>query len=95
MLKIIAIQNIHQYNVTLLFNNGVAKEINLLDVIQNAPPSVNKNELLKPQVFSALQIGEFGQLYWKNVAMMKDENNNLIPCEYDISAEYAYFDIKN
>jgi hypothetical protein len=37
------------------------------------------------------KIGEMGQILWDNAAEMKDENGNLFLCDYDISAEYAYY----
>ena len=78
MLKITAIKQIHNYTITLLFNNGVIKDINLLDEIQKLSSSyVNKTELLKQDVFCNVKIGSFGQLYWENLAYMKDEKNQL------------------
>ncbi|RRO17775.1 hypothetical protein [Flavobacteriaceae bacterium 14752] len=45
-------------------------------------------------IFKKVEIGNYGQILWHNVAYMKDLDGNKIPCEYDISPEFAYIHSK-
>lgn len=37
-----------------------------------------------------MQIGEWGELYWSDAAEITLLNGEKEPCNYDISAEFAY-----
>lgn len=49
------------------------------------------SKLYDEAIFRQVCIGEAGQLFWKDITTMKDEKGNTIPCEYDISPEFAYY----
>ena len=40
--------------------------------------------------FNQVKIGELGELYWENLAEMKNLEGELIKCAYDISPDLAY-----
>lgn len=49
------------------------------------------NKILNNEaVFKSALIGDFGEIYWANVAEITDLNGNKTPCEYDMSPEFVY-----
>ncbi|MFK7901123.1 MAG: hypothetical protein AB8B61_10250 [Cyclobacteriaceae bacterium] len=48
------------------------------------------NKILNSTTFPTAKIGQFGEIYWSDIAEMKDENGNTISCAYDLSPEFAY-----
>ena len=90
MIRAIEIVNISPFKVVCKFNTGEIKAIELENIINNANQFVNKKKLLEEEFFKQAAIGLFGELYWKNAAYFKNENGELISCEYDLSPEFIY-----
>ncbi len=90
MLKAIEITEVKPYQVTCRFNNGELRLIEMEKIIRDSNSFVNKQKLLEPVFFKQAAIGVFGQLYWDNAAYFKNENGELIPCEFDLSPEFVF-----
>ena len=90
MIKATEIITINPFKIVCRFNNGEVKQIDLENVINSANQFVNKKKLLEKEFFKQAAIGQFGELYWENAAYFKNENGELIPCEYDLSPEFIY-----
>ena len=91
MIKAVEILEIIPFKVVCKFNTGEIKQIELASMIKNSNQYVNKKKLLEEAFFKQASIGVFGELYWKNAAYFRNENNELIPCEYDLSPEFIYY----
>lgn len=91
MIKAVEILKISPFKVVCRFNTGEIKQIELESVINNSNQYVNKKKLLDEEFFKQVSIGVFGELYWENAAYFKNENGELIPCEYDLSPEFVYY----
>lgn len=50
--------------------------------------------LFGEEQFKQVKVGELWQIYWLNIAKMKDEYGNSIPCDFDMSPEYVYMNSK-
>lgn len=92
MLKIIEIKTIDRYSIVCKFNNEEIKKIDLDQALSAADKYAHK--IMSPDIFRQVKIGELGQLYWENVAEMKDLNGHMISCEYDLSPEFVYYNSK-
>lgn len=90
MLKIVEIISVEPYNVICKFNTGEIKIIALENCISTSSNNVDKAKLLNKEFFKQVQIGKFGELFWADSAFMKNEKNELIPCEFDLSPEFVY-----
>ena len=91
MIKTEKILDAQPYFLVCQFNNGEIKKLNVEAIFKDNVNSISANKILKEDFFVTAKIGEMGQILWDNAAEMKDENGNLFLCEYDISAEYAYY----
>lgn len=92
MIKAQEIVSIESFSIVCKFNNG---EVKRLDVDKVLPSDdVFAQKILDQSIFSSVRIGNLGQLYWENVAVMEDEMGNIIPCEYDLSPEFVYHNSK-
>ncbi|MEO6189351.1 MAG: hypothetical protein ABIO44_02300 [Saprospiraceae bacterium] len=89
MIKAKAILDIKPYSITCSFNNGEVRRLDVEKVLSKENKYVQ--EILTLPIFSQAKIGEFGELYWEDVAKMKDLNGNEIPCAFDPSPEFVYF----
>jgi hypothetical protein len=89
MIKTTKIIEIKPYKILCSFNNGELRQLDLESVLSTEDKYVQK--ILTPDVFSKVKIGEFGQIYWENIAEIKDLNGKSIPCEYDLSPEFVYY----
>jgi hypothetical protein len=90
MIKPLKIIEVAPYYIVCLFNNG---ELRKLTVEPNLLDKTNKSItdlIFNKNIFTTVKIGEMGQLYWENIATMKDEKGKLIQCEYDFSPEFVY-----
>jgi len=90
MIKPIKIVDIAPYYIVCLFNNGELRKFTVEPIFFS---KVNKSiidNIFSINTFNTAKIGTLGQLYWDNVATMKDEKGNPISCEYDISPEFVY-----
>lgn len=91
MRKIIKIEFNESNQIICHFDNNELRVLDLSNLINDK--YINKI-LSDENVFKSAKIGEFGELFWHNSAEMKDLNGNIIPCEYDISPEFAYYNSK-
>ena len=90
MNKIVEIIDIGKYYCVCKFKDGATKKINIEPLIKSHADKLTRN-LFDFSIFSEVKIGDMGQLYWANSSTMKDENGNLIQCEYDISPEFIFY----
>lgn len=90
MLKTIEIIDVIPYSITCKFNTGEVRKIDMKEIISNSNTYVDKEKLLNVEFFKKVSIGEFGELQWSNAAFMRDENNEWVKCEFDLSPEFVY-----
>jgi hypothetical protein len=88
MIKPQEIISLEPFSIVCRCNNGEIRKIDILQKLDNNNEFVKK--ILNFNVFSTAQIGDFGQIYWNNVALIRDTNGEIIPCEYDLSPEFFY-----
>ena len=88
MNKIVNISIQEPYKLLCSFNNGEQRLLDLVKVLNINQKYTNK--IFNTKTFSEVKIGSFGEIYWNNVAEMKDLKGNTIPCEYDICPDFAY-----
>ena len=69
---------------------GEKKILNMEPLINSQINITGVSKLLDEKIFKSVDIGEVGQLFWKDILSMKTEKGGLIACEYDISPEFAY-----
>ena len=91
MIKVNKIIEIKPFYIICQFNTGEIKKIRVDEVLSKQKNVSYLNNVIKEPVFSKVKIGELGQLYWENTAEMKDENGKSFACEYDMSAEFVYY----
>jgi hypothetical protein len=90
MIKPVKIVEVAPYYIVCLFNNGEVRKLTVEpDFFSKVSKSIN-DSIFNTNIFNTVKIGELGQLYWENLATMKDEKGDPIPCEYDISPEFVY-----
>jgi len=82
------ILSVAPYYIVCQFNNGEIKKIDVTSCLDKN--NIYVKTILTENVFKTAKIGELGQIFWDNIAEMKDENNNTIKCEYDLSPEFVY-----
>ncbi|WP_445734943.1 hypothetical protein [Mariniflexile sp.] len=88
MNKIINIYIQEPFKILCFFENGEQKILDLQQVLN--PEQKYMKSILNKKVFNQAKIGSFGEIYWEGVAQMKDLNGITIPCNYDISPDFAY-----
>lgn len=88
MKKITKIELQKPYRILCTFNHNEQRIIDLKEIFSADDPYAQK--VLNKSAFKKVQIGDFGELYWKDVAEMKDLHGKTIPCNYDISPEWVY-----
>jgi hypothetical protein len=89
MIKPQEIISITPYCIVCKCNNGEIRKIDISLKLNTNDLLVQK--ILKTNVFFTAQIGELGQIYWNNIASIKDINGELVACEYDLSPEFFYY----
>lgn len=88
MRKITAIKFLDSFKLLCIFNTG---EKRLLDVSKALDMQHGlAKKLTDPKVFSQARVGSCGEIVWEGIGEIKDYNGSVIPCEYDISPEFAY-----
>lgn len=81
---------IEPFKLVCHFDNG---EKRLLDLTKSLNgPKKYTSKILNKNEYKKAKIGSIGQIYWENMAEMKDLNGKTIPCEYDICPDYAYLE---
>ena len=88
MIKAVEILKIDFYTIICKFNNGEVKKIEVDKVLSTSDPYYAK--VLNTEIFKTVKIGQQGQLYWQNVAQIKELDGTYTACEYDISPEFLY-----
>jgi hypothetical protein len=91
MKKIIKIEFCENNQIICHFDNN---ELRIIDLSKTIKDKYITKILSDETIFKSAKIGEFGELYWANAAEIKDLNGKIIPCEYDISPEFAYYNSK-
>ena len=86
--KPIKILDISKEEIICEMSNGEIRSINLNESLQDTDKY--KKIVLKSDVIINAKIGDVGQIYWAEIAVMKDEDGNNISCEYDLSPEFFY-----
>jgi len=92
MIKAQEIVAIESFSIICKFNNGEVKKLDVDKVLPANDEFAQK--ILNTSTFNSVRVGSLGQLYWENSAEMKDEKGNIIPCEYDLSPEFVYYNSK-
>ena len=90
MIKPIKIVDVAPYYIVCLFNNGELRKFSLEPIFFSKVDKSIIDSIFSENKFNTVKIGTLGQLFWENVATMKDEKGNSISCEYDISPEFVY-----
>ncbi len=86
MIKVTEIVEIAPYYIVCAMNNGVKKRLEVLPLIENQK-SVRGVELLRERkIFESAKIGVMGEVFWKDIITIKNENWN-----YDISPEFIFY----
>lgn len=91
MRKIIKIELMDSNQVICHFKNG---EVRILDLSSTINDKYASKILTDEAVFTSVKIGEFGEIYWPDIAEITDFDGKVIPCNYDISPEFAYHNSK-
>lgn len=87
MIKVVEISHIRPYEITCLLNNGMYKKLMILPLIENHSHLDGVESLKNEQVFLNAEIGELGEIRWKNIVKTKD---GTAPLDYDISPEFVF-----
>jgi hypothetical protein len=94
MIKVNNITKIENYCIEILFNNGEQKTIDFKPIIDNNYNDIFIKKLLNINQFKQAKVGTLGEIYWENMATMKDTNGGVITCNYDCSPEFIYMNSK-
>lgn len=88
MKRILEISYQEPFKIVCSFNNGEQRLLDLQYALN--PKQKYTQKILNNKTFKKAKIGVFGEIYWEGIAEMKDLEGNTIPCEYDISPDFAY-----
>lgn len=88
MRKIRNIEVMDNYVIRCEFDNGEFRELDITTFMDKNGKYSKK--VYDKAVFSTVKLGEFGQLYWEDIAEMKTLDGEIIPVEYDICPDFAY-----
>ncbi len=86
MKKIVELYIEKPFVLLCVFANG---EKRLFD-LSNSLNDKYAKKLMNEEVFRQAKIGSFGEVYWENVAEIRNLKGELEPCQYDMSAEFVY-----
>ncbi len=87
MVKITKIELIDGKRIVCYFDNN---EVRILDLPDTLNDKYANTILSDEVVFRRAQVGQFGEIFWPDLAEMRGEDGEIIPCAYDISPEFAY-----
>jgi hypothetical protein len=90
MIHVITILDIQPYYLIVAFDNGEVRKLDMQPILESQKNYPGVAQLFDTNVFFNAKIGEFGQIYWDNILKMRDLEEKLIPCEYDLSPEFVY-----
>ncbi len=88
MKKIVKIKPIEPFRIICTFNNDEERILDLRALLDENDKYAR--QVFDRSVFQQVEVGDLGELYWKDLAEMKDINGDTIKCNYDISPELAY-----
>jgi len=88
MRKIIEISNIENSSLSLIFDNGEEKLLNLKSKLND---KFALKILSDFNILQNAQIGEVGEIFWKDAAEIIGIDGKTEKCNYDISPEFAYY----
>ena len=88
MKKIIDITFKEPYKILCYFNTGEKRMLNLKKILD--PQQKYAKKVFDDNVFYRAKVGDFGEIYWDNLAEIKDLDGKYISCVYDISPELIY-----
>ncbi len=91
MTKIVKIDLIEDNQIVCYFENNEVRILNLQSSISDR--YINKI-LSDKKIFKSAKIGELGEIYWSDIAEIRDLDGKTKLCQYDISPEFAYFNSK-
>ncbi|MCX6350280.1 MAG: DUF2442 domain-containing protein [Bacteroidetes bacterium] len=95
MIKPTGIIEIKQFQLTIKFNNGEIRRLDMETYLGKQNQHVIKEKIMNADFFKQVKIGELGQILWQDAAWMEDENGNTILCEFDISPEFVYYNSRS
>lgn len=90
MIKVKEIQKNDSYSLQILFSNGEIKLINFASIIQANANNEYFKILAIPEVFTKAKVGKLGEIYWENIATIKELDGSVSPCNFDFSPEFIY-----
>ena len=76
------------YQLICVFDNKEQRLLDLRNVLDETDKYAVK--VFNTATFNQVKIGELGELYWEDLAEMKNSKGELIKCAYDISPDLAY-----
>ncbi len=88
MRKVIKIELKDNHQIVCCFDN---EELRVLDLSSTTNDKYSQKILSDETIFKTAKIGVFGEIYWSNIAEIKDVDGRVQSCNYDISPEFAYF----
>ena len=89
MKRIIQIEIQEPFKILCLFENGEQRMINLEKLLDKQNKYASK--ILNEHTFRQAKVGSFGEIYWDEIAEIRDLEGRSSPCPFDISAEYVYW----
>ncbi len=88
MRKIVEVRTIKPFILRCTFDNGELRDLFLEKHIDKNGKYSRK--LFNELVFETVCVGENGELFWKDIAEIKELDGSITPCEYDICPDFAY-----
>lgn len=87
MHKVVSIDSIQPFEIICSLNNGFKRKIEVEPLIQNHLHLTGISVLLDPSVFLKAEIGEMGEIRWRNIIHGSDGQL----WDYDISPEFIFY----
>ncbi len=88
MRKIVKIEFLENSKILCYFDN---EEVRILGLRDSIDDKYMKKILSDESLLKMAQIGELGEIFWPELGEMSDKDGKSIPCNYDISPEFAYY----
>lgn len=89
MLRIVEIVNIDDMTLTCLFSDGALKNIDMRPLLKKYQYLDGISKLYTSEIFNKVEIGQFGELVWRDLVKMKHNNEEQL-WDYDVSPEFVY-----
>jgi hypothetical protein len=90
-MRVTEILNIEPYYIICTINHSIKKKIEILPLIEKHAHFKGIENLKNKKIFTAAKIGEMGEIYWKNLITLSDNQQ----WNYDISPEFILFNGEN